>query len=128
MITHLDQGVVLRTIIDKVQPNGFLNKRDIDYKTFKKNFNIILNNENYVSETISNSLYNLNRNIFDFDVIDYEIISLIDKGIKTKDLPNYLPISLSAIEKRKSKIKFQVLNYSGNDDELIAKIKGLKLI
>jgi DNA-binding NarL/FixJ family response regulator len=128
MITHLDQGVVLRTIIDKVQPNGFLNKRDIDYKTFKKIFNIILNNENYVSETISNSLYNLNRNIFDFDAIDYEIISLIDKGIKTKDLPNYLPISLSAIEKRKSKIKFLILNSTGKDEELIAKIKDLNLI
>ena len=128
MITHHTEGAILKTIANKVQPNGFLNKGDIDYKTFKKIFNIILNSENYVSETISNSEYNLNRNIFDFDAIDYEIISLIDKGIKTKDLPNYLPISLSAIEKRKSKIKFQVLNYSGNDDELIAKIKGLKLI
>lgn len=128
MITHHDQGVVLRTIIDKVQPNGFLNKGDIDYKTFKKIFNIILNNENYVSETILNSLSNFNRNIFDFDAIDYEIISLIDKGIKTKDLPNYLSISLSAIEKRKAKIKFLILNSSGKDEELIAKIKDLNLL
>lgn len=128
MITHHTEGTILKTIANKVESNGFLNKGDIDYKTFKKIFNIILNNENYVSETITNSLSNLNRNIFDFDAIDYEIISLIDKGIKTKDLPHYLPISLSAIEKRKSKIKFQVLNYSGNDEELIAKIKDLNLI
>jgi len=128
MITHHTEGVILKTIANKVQPNGFLNKGDIDYKTFKKIFNIILNNENYVSETISNSLSNLNRNIFDFDAIDYEIISLIDKGIKTKDLPNYLPISLSAIEKRKAKIKFLILSSSGKDDELITKIKDLNLI
>lgn len=128
MITHHTEGVILKTIANKVQPNGFLNKGDIDYKTFKKIFNIILNNENYVSETISNSLSNLNRNIFDFDAIDYEIISLIDKGIKTKDLPNHLSISLSAIEKRKAKIKFLILNSSGKDEELIAKIKDLNLV
>lgn len=128
MITHHTEGVILKTIANKVQPNGFLNKGDIDYKTFKKIFNIILNNENYVSETILNSLSNFNRNIFDFDAIDYEIISLLDKGIKTKDLQNYLPISLSAIEKRKSKIKFLILNSSGKDEELIAKVKDLNLL
>lgn len=128
MITHHDQGIVLSTIIEKVQPNGFLNKGDIDYKTFNKIFNIILSNENYVSETISNSLSNLNKNIFDFDSIDYEIISLINKGIKTKYLPNHLPISLSTIEKRKAKIKFLILNNNGKDEELIAKIKDLNLI
>jgi DNA-binding NarL/FixJ family response regulator len=128
IVSQHNQGIILKTIQDKVHPNGLLNKRDIDYKNFKTIFYMILNNENYVSKTISNSLYNLNRNIFDFDAIDYEIIALLDKGIKTKDLPNHLSISLSAIEKRKSKIKFSILNSSGKDQELIAKIKDLNLI
>jgi len=128
MITHHHEGIILSNIANKVKPNGFINKGDINYKTFKEIFEKILNNENYVSNTISNALSNLNKRIFEFDDMDYEIISLIDKGIKTKDLPKHLPISLSAIEKRKAKIKFLILNNAGKDEELVTKIKDLNLI
>lgn len=128
MITHHHEGVILNTIANRVKPNGFLNKSDIDYKTFNEIFKIILNNENYISDSIYDSVSNLNKKKFDFDTIDYEIISLLEKGIKTKDLPNYIPLTLSAIEKRKVKIKSQILNYSSNDDKLIKKVKDLNLL
>ena len=128
MITMHDEGMIIDKIITKVNPEGFINKSDVGFDTFSKVFEIILGGEKFISKTINNSIKELNNKKFGFDSIDYEIISLLEKGIKTKDLPNYIPITLSAIEKRKTKIKFQVLNHSGKDEELIEKIKKLKLI
>ena len=128
MITMHDEGIVIDKILTKVNPEGFLNKSDINFETFSEVFEIILSGGKYISKAINNSIKELNNKKFGFDSIDYEIISLIEKGIKTKDIPNFIPITLSAIEKRKTKIKFQVLNHSGNDEELMEKIKKLKLI
>lgn len=128
MITMHDEGIIIDKIVSKVNPEGFLNKSDISFETFSEVFETILSGEKFFSETINKSLKKLNNKKFSFDSIDYEIITLLEKGIKTKDLPNYIPITLSAIEKRKAKIKFQVLNHSGNDDELIDRIKTLSLI
>lgn len=128
MITMHHEGIIIDKIISKVNPEGFINKSDVGFETFSEVFKVILGGEKFISKTIYNSIKELNNKKFGFDNIDYEIISLIEKGIKTKDLPNYIPITLSAIEKRKTKIKFQVLNHSGNDDELIERVRKLNLI
>lgn len=128
MITMHDEGMIIDKIITKVDPEGFINKSDVDFDTFSKVFEIILRGEKFFSKTINNSIKELINKKFGFDSIDYEIISLLEKGIKTKDIPNYVPLTLSAIEKRKVKIKSQILNYSCNDDELIRKVRDLNLL
>lgn len=128
MITMHDEGIIIDKILSKVNPEGFINKSDVGFDTFSKVFEIILGEEKFISKTINSSIKELNNKKFGFDSIDYEIISLLEKGIKTKDIPNYIPLTLSAIEKRKVKIKFQVLNQSGNDNELIERVRKLNLI
>lgn len=128
MITMHHEGMIIDKIITKVNPEGFINKSDVCFDTFSKVFEIILGGKKFISKTINNSIKELNNKKFDFDSIDYEIISLLEKGIKTKDIPYYIPLTLSAIEKRKAKIKFQVLNHSGNDNELIERVRKLNLI
>jgi two-component system response regulator NreC len=49
-----------------------------------------------------------------------KIIELISQGITTKNLPNYVPLSLSGVHKRKAKIK-AVLNIDNGSDEAIIK-------
>lgn len=128
MITMHHESIIIEKTLSKVNPDGFLNKSDIGFDTFTEIFAMILSGKKFTSTIINNSIKELNNRKFGFDSIDYEIISLLEKGIKTKDIPNYIPLTLSAIEKRKVKIKSQILNYSGNDNELIEKIKKLKLI
>lgn len=128
MITMHHEGMIIDKIITKVNPEGFINKSDVCFDTFSKVFEIILGGEKFISKTINNSIKVLNNKKFGFDSIDYEIISLLEKGIKTKDIPNYVPLTLSAVEKRKVKIKSQILNYSCNDNELIRKVKDLNLL
>lgn len=122
------ESLQINKILQKVNPHGFLNKSDISYQTFLETFEKILSGKYYYTETISNSFFEYNRRKFNFDKIDFEIITLLSKGIKTKDMYNYLSITLSAIEKRKVKIKFQILDDRGSDKELIEKAKKLKMI
>ena len=50
------------------------------------------------------------------------------EGKKTINLPNYIPFSLSAIEKRKASMKKQLIFDIGNDLELIEAAKKLGFI
>ena len=62
------------------------------------------------------------------DEFDKQILFHLSKGVKTKDLPSYVPLSLSAIEKRKLNLK-EILSVKGSSDiELITEAKNKGLI
>ena len=125
IITHHSEGFLLNKVFKELIPNGFINKADVDNTTFEKIFNSILNGETFVSDTINKSILSYNENHISLDEIDFKIIELIGKGIKTKELINYIDLSLSAIEKRKAKMKFYFANNKINDKELIERMKML---
>lgn len=125
IITHHSDGFLLHKVFKELIPNGFINKADVDNTTFEKIFNSILNGETFVSETINKSIISFNENNINLDEIDFKIIELIEKGVKTKQLTNYIDLSLSAIEKRKAKMKFHFANNKISDKELVERIKTL---
>ncbi|WP_396148107.1 hypothetical protein [Flavobacterium sp.] len=128
-ITSVKEGIKLDKIIETVKPAGLLHKLDLDALILKSLFKkIVRNNTCYLTSSIVQAIEDYNKHQFSFDIKDIEIIDLIEKGIKTKNLPNYLGIKLSAIEKRKAKIKLQVIGKKCNDKELIAQLKKLKFI
>jgi DNA-binding NarL/FixJ family response regulator len=128
MITGYQEALVINSIFKSIQPEGFIEKVDIDSTTFSEGFKKILNGESFISETINKTLLSLIQKNINWDAIDSKIITLLEKGIKTKDLPNYINLSLSAIEKRKAFLKTYLLEQKGSDKELIEKSKLLNLI
>lgn len=129
IISMHSDGCVLNRILKDIEVDAIINKSDISSDTFSNFLDKVLKDEFTTSETMLHSINKLNKLKFKFDNIDLEIIRLIGKGIKTKDLPNYLEVSLSAIEKRKKIIKFYLLDgKSGNDKKIIEKAKLLRLI
>jgi hypothetical protein len=67
------------------------------------------------------------QDVIEIDLFDKQILFHISKGTKTMDIPQYVPISLEAIEKRKLNLK-KILNIQDESDiELVreAKNKGL---
>lgn len=123
------EGCLINKIIIDIKPNAIINKSDIDYESFSYVIEKVLKGETFISETMKIALENYYKTKFYLDEIDLEIIRLIDKEIKTKDLPLHFGISLSAIEKRKNKIKYFMLNgKKGNDKLLLKKAKELNLI
>lgn len=129
MISMHSEGCILYKIIKEINPNGILNKSDLNLETLANVIEKVLNDEIIYSETVKASLDSFYKTKFNLDNIDSDIIRLLNKGIKTKDIPNHIGISLSAIEKRKKIIKFYLLEKGkGNDKALIENAKKLNLI
>ena len=61
------------------------------------------------------------------DLFDKQILFHLSKGTKLQDFPQYIPISLGAIDSRKSNLKRLLKVETGSDSDLVqaAKSKGL---
>jgi hypothetical protein len=86
-----------------------------------------MKNENFYSQTVIKLVGQVQYNNIELDAFDKQILFHLSKGVKTKDLPLYIPLSLSAIEKRKLNIRELLEVKEGNDIDLIneAKTKGV---
>ena len=115
-------------IYKSVNPQGFIAKSDIDYKSFPQIFENIEKNETYYSTSIKESRRILIQKNINWDDNDSKILQCLAEGIKTIQLPHFVPLSLSAIEKRKANIKKQLLLHSGSDKEMIDVAKKLGLL
>ncbi|WP_396144014.1 response regulator [Flavobacterium sp.] len=106
-------------IFKSVNPEGFIAKSDINYKCFPEIFQSIEKNEIYMSQSIKLSQKIMIQKNINWDDYDSKILQLIAQGEKTINLPKFIPLSLSAIEKRKANIKKQLVLNLGSDKELI---------
>jgi DNA-binding NarL/FixJ family response regulator len=115
-------------ICNSFNPEGFIAKSDINYKSFPEAFKSVENDGIYYSQSIKDSRKAMIQTNINWDEYDSKILHLIAEGFKTKDLPNYIPLCLSTIEKRKASIKKQLILESGSNKELLDSAKSLGLI
>ncbi|MFP9112848.1 response regulator [Flavobacterium sp. RHBU_3] len=108
---------IIANILETVKPEGFINKSDCSTEELQHAFKEVLDGNIFYSKAISNYLKRKEKGIV-LEDIDVRIILLLAKGIKNKNLSNYIPLSDSAIEKRKYRIK-RLLDIEGNDEDLI---------
>lgn len=122
------EPVWVSQIYNSINPEGFIAKSDIDYKSFPEAFKSVENNEIYSSKSIKQSRKIMIQKNINWNENDSKMLRLIAEGVKTKDLPKYIPLCLSAIEKRKASIKKQLIRESGSNKELLDSAKSLGLI
>lgn len=128
IISMHSEPVWVSQISKIINPEGFISKNDINYKLFPNVCKRILNNEQYFSPSIIEAQKYFIQKNFHWDEYDSKILLLISEGKKTINLPNYIPLSLSAIEKRKASMKKQLIFDIGDDLELIEAAKKLGFI
>lgn len=128
MLTMHTEPLILFNVFKQINPEGFISKNDIDFEMFPEIFDRIVNIENYFSPTINTAIQSLVKQTLKWDEFDTQIIILLDKGIQTKDLPQYINLSLSSIEKRKAILKRQILDQKASDKLLLERCKMLKLV
>lgn len=87
----------------------------------------ITKKESYYSKTIVEAQKEFVIKNINWDKHDSKILQLIADGVKTKDLPHYIPLSLSTIEKRKANLKKQLIFQGGSDADLIERVKKMGL-
>jgi DNA-binding NarL/FixJ family response regulator len=115
-------------ILRTVRPDGFILQTELSISILVDLVKAVLNESVYYSQSIFNILNSNQTTSLILDDIDREILYLISKGVKTKNLPKYIPRSLSAFEKRKQRLKDLLVMDNCSDRELIEKAAIQKLI
>ena len=127
LLTMHTELLKINNIIKNINPNGLIIKNDLTFDELIFAFDKIINNESYYSQTVIKLVGQAQYNNIELDAFDKQILFHLSKGVKTKDLPQYIPLSLSAIEKRKLSIREILEVKGGTDIDLIneAKTKGV---
>lgn len=125
--SHTD-AITLYQIIQKARPNALLCKIDFMLEDFPILYAKLIKGEIYYSRTVQEQLKQITSRTTYLDNYNRQIILLLSKGVKTKNMPLYLPLSISAIDKRKAQIKDYFLLEKGNDEDIIREAKRNNLI
>jgi DNA-binding NarL/FixJ family response regulator len=127
LLTMHTELLKINNIIKNINPSGLIIKNDLTFDELIFAFDKIINEESYYSQTVIKLVGQAQYNNIELDAFDKQILFHLSKGVKTKDLPQYIPLSLSAIEKRKLNIREILEVKGGSDIDLIneAKTKGV---
>ena len=129
ILTMHSEATLVDRLIKEINPDGILCKSDIDIDEFVNAFKIIFKGEKYMSSKIVKSLRDKDFDKYNLDNYDRQILMRLSEGILTKNIPNYVPLSLSAIEKRKANLKSMFLEgKTGDDHDLIEAIKKIGIL
>lgn len=125
VLTTYNDSHRIHNILKIANPDALLIKDDLTSKELLKALNTIMNDAPYYSTTVSKFFrkQSLNHGEAILDEVNKKIIFFLSKGIKTKDLPDHVHLSLSAIEKRKVQIREILDLKTSNVDELISEAK-----
>ena len=127
LLTMHTELLKINTIIKNINPNGLIIKNDLTYDELLLAFDKILKGENYYSQTVVKIVNQIQYNHIEIDAFDKQILFHLSKGTKTQDIPQYVSLSLNAVEKRKLMLKDTLEISGGSDIDLIreARNKGL---
>lgn len=128
IITSHTEHFLLFSLYKNHAPDGILIKSDFSSDEFLKSFTAISNGKTYYSQTMQDALKRIKSLDFYLDFLDMQIILLLSQGIKTKNLNDHLPLTTSAIDKRKVKIKQFLEIEKGNDEDIIREAKRQKFV
>lgn len=124
--TTFNDNYRVHSILKNVNPDGFLVKNDITPVELVHAIKEVLNDPPYYSKTVMKMLRNQVSNEYFLDDLDRRILYELSIGNRVNKLPNILPLSLAAVQKRKRQMAkiFEVDNSDDRDLILIAKEKG----
>ncbi|WP_281227612.1 response regulator [Flavobacterium aquiphilum] len=127
LLTMYTELLKIKNIIETINPAGLVIKNDLTFDELLFGFDIILKNEIYYSHSVIKMAEQINNDFEEIDQFDKLILFHISKGTKIKDIPQYVPISLDAIESRKVNLKELFKIEDGSDIDLIreAKLRGI---
>ncbi len=124
LLTYSTNDFSYYETIIRVNPEGYIVKGNIHSAEFLYVLRKILDGERFYCGMVKQALWNIkNRGIY-FDELNLEIIRLLAKGIKTKNIPKHLPLCISAIDKRKAQIKEIFDIEKGTDEDIIRVAKN----
>ncbi|MES2410852.1 MAG: response regulator transcription factor [Bacteroidota bacterium] len=128
ILTSHSEAIVLFKIINDHKPEGVLVKSDFQAQELIEAFNVVVEGGTYFSETVINHRKSWGEKNKVMDSYNRQILSLLAQGIKTKNFPELLHLSKSAIDKRKAILKQLLGIDKGNDEDILKEARKQGLI
>lgn len=128
ILTSHSESLLLLKLLKEYNPEGLLVKSDIMAEEFLAAFDALVRGENYYSRTITSLKQEVKETAKVLDSYNRQIIMLLAQGIKTKNLPDHLYLSKSAVDKRKAFIKEFFCIEKGNDEDILREARKQGLI
>lgn len=127
LLTMYSELLKIKTIIGTINPIGLVIKNDLTFDELLFAFDKIIYNETYYSASVVKMLNLAESDAIEIDLFDEQILFHLSKGTFIKDMVDYIPISVGAIERRITNLK-NLLQVENNDYSALvleAKNKGL---
>lgn len=128
ILTSHAEAFILDNIQKTIEPNGLLVKSDFTAEEFLMAFEQIYTNQVYTSKTVVDNIAELHEKSAFLDDNNRLLITLLGEGIKTKNLPQHMNLSISAIDKRKAQIRRYFKIEKGSDEDIVRAAKNHGLI
>jgi DNA-binding NarL/FixJ family response regulator len=128
LLTMYTEELQIKNVIDTINPSGLVIKNDLTFDELLFGFDKVLKNEIYYSQSIQKMMELAQEDAIVIDLFDKQILFHLSKGTKTTDIPQYVPISIEAIEKRKLNLKNLLEVDNESDLELVKKAKSKGLL
>lgn len=119
VITSYNDTIRINNVLNQLNPEGFLLKSEISAMDLVTAVDRVLSGKLDYSKKVTEILKSKNTANFHLDNISIQILKEISNGTKAKDLPKYVPLSKSGIEKRKRYLKEVFKTKTESDRELI---------
>ncbi|WP_299106571.1 DNA-binding response regulator [uncultured Tenacibaculum sp.] len=123
VITSCNDNYLIHGVFKHLNPEGFLIKSDLTSETLISAVKSVNNETPYYSQTVLKLLRKEISNDFQLDSMDRKILYELSIGSRMKDLPNYIPLSVASIEKRKRQLRKVFGVKEKGDRELILKAR-----
>ncbi len=109
----------INSIMQTVDPEGYMVKTEIDEKSLQAMVNTVLNSPPYYTQKALVAIRKKMAQDISLDENDKKILYHLSIGTKTKDMVNYISLSLPGIENRKRQLKSLFGVEKQNDQALI---------
>lgn len=128
ILTSHSESIVLFKILNDHKPEGLLIKSDFQSEELLTSFDTIIKGNSYYSRTVLKHQISWEEKNKVMDNYNRQILLLLSKGVKTKNIPDLLHLSKSAIDKRKAIIK-QIFGIDkGTDEDILNEARKQGLI
>ncbi|MDO5968987.1 response regulator [Flavivirga aquimarina] len=124
--TTYNNAFKISSVLKNLNPDGFLVKNDITLSVLIDAVNNVVFDPPFYSKTVMKILRKQSANDFIIDSIDRKILYELSNGTKMNELPQILPLSIAALERRKRILKdvFNVVGKGDRDLLLLAEENG----
>ncbi|NMH88999.1 response regulator [Flavivirga algicola] len=125
IVTTYNDNYRMNSIFKSVDPDGFLIKNDLSPNELILAIESVIQGDPYYSKSVIKLMRKQSSNNLMVDAIDRKLLYELSRGTKMNELPEIIPLSKAAIERRKRLLK-EIFNVNNKSDRALLEVAEQK--